>query len=292
MAPHESQPTESNSQPNTSLDAPILDAPSRHRVVALINPVLHCRSTCADLLEAGVNLVGIVEAQPRQAGLPIATFKRQAKKQGYGTALSQVAARLVYLAANRKIDKQLYRELFNEQHVSTVLSNWSGSTIRCREYSDSDAVQQVADLRPDILVVHSQSWVPKKVRDLAATGLVIGGHPGITPHYRGSHSSFWALLNQQPDMVGWTAFHVDKGVDTGDVIVQGRLQIEERDSFMSLNWRGMKQIAKAQAETILQYDRTGDVTRTPHGTVDEDSNFSLPGLSDYVRYRWTQQLAR
>ena len=278
-------------EPNSNA-VPQNSPPRRHRVVALINPVLHCRSTCADLVEAGVNLVGIVEAQPKQVGLPLATLKRQATKQGIATALSQVAARLVYLAGNRKTDKQIYLELFDKEHVSTVLANWGGPTICCREYSDCNSVQQIVDLQPDILVVHSQSWVPKKVRNLAATGLVIGGHPGITPHYRGSHSSFWALLNQQPDMVGWTAFHIDKGVDTGDVIVQGRLHIQERDSFMSLNWRGMKQIAKAQAESILQYDRTGVVTRSPHETVDEGSNFSLPKLSDYVRYCRTQQLAR
>lgn len=264
----------------------------RHRVVALINPVLHCRSTCVDLLDAGVNLVGIVEAQPRQAGLPLATFKRQVRKQGVSTALSQVAARLVYLAGNRQADKQIYGELFDLERITSSLSSWSGPTIGCGQYSDADCIQMIKELKPDILVVHSQSWVPKKVRELAATGLVIGGHPGLTPHYRGSHSSFWALLNEQPNMVGWTAFHVDKGVDTGDVIVQGRLEPDERDSFMSLNWRGMKRIAQAQADTILQYDKSGVVPRVPHETVDEDSNFSLPRLRDYVRYCRTQHAVR
>lgn len=268
------------------------DADTRHRVVALINPVLHCRSTCVDLLDGGVNLVGVVEAKTKTGGLPIQTFRRQVKKHGYRSALSQVAARFAYLAANRKADRQIYGTLYDGDRIQRVLSDWGGPVIRCGSYSDSHVRQQLTDLRPDILVVHSQSWVPKTIREVPTTGLVIGGHPGITPHFRGSHSSFWALLNQQPDMVGWTAFHVDKGVDTGDVIVQGRIEVEDGDSFMSLNWRGMKQIAKAQADAIREFDKTGQVNRQPHQQIPPDSDFGLPGLAEYLRYRRSQAIAR
>lgn len=265
---------------------------SRHRVVALINPVLHCRSTCVELLDAGVNLVGIVEAQTKTRGLPIGTFRRQARKNGYRAALSQVAARLAYLAANRKADQKIYRRLFDAQRVQAELRAWQGPVIECRSFSEPQVFQELRNLRPDILIVHSQSWVPRKIRDVPSTGLVIGGHPGITPNFRGSHSSFWALLHQQPEMIGWTAFHVDKGVDTGDVIIQGRIDVEDDDSFMSLNWRGMKQIAKAQAEAIREYDRTGRVNRMPHQAVPPDSDFGLPGLGDYIRYCRCQSVAR
>ena len=104
---------------------------SRHRVVALINPVLHCRSTCVELLDAGVNLVGIVEAQTKTRGLPIGTFRRQARKNGYRAALSQVAARLAYLAANRKADQKIYRRLFDAQRVQAELRAWQGPVIEC-----------------------------------------------------------------------------------------------------------------------------------------------------------------
>lgn len=265
---------------------------SRNRVVALINPVLHCRSTCAELIGAGVNLVGIVEAKTKTGGLPIATFRRQARRHGFKSALSQVAARLAYLATNRKADREIYRSLFDADQISAALNEWSGRVVECGDYSEPHVLSQLTELQPDILVVHSQSWVPKKIREVPSTGLVIGGHPGITPNFRGSHSSFWALLNQQPEMIGWTTFHVDKGVDTGDVIVQGRLDVEENDSFMSLNWRGMKHIAKAQAEAIQQFVQTGEVNRLPHQEITPDSDFGLPGLGDYIRYRRSQSVAR
>ena len=260
------------------------------RVVALINPVLHCRSTCAELINQGVNLVGIVEAQTRQAGLPLGTFRRLVKKQGLAATSSQVAARLAYLVANRRADRRIYDQLFDREQIEQTLAAWNGPTIECGDYGE--VIPAIRDLQPDILVVHSQSWVTKRVRDLALKGLVIGGHPGITPHFRGSHSSFWALLNEQPEMVGWTTFHVDKGVDSGDVIVQGRMQVEPGDSYMSLNWRGMKEIAKAQAAAIVEFDRSGRIPRTPHRQIPPDSEYGLPGLRQFLSYRRRQKLAR
>ena len=280
--PHASRPREKTTGKTSS----------GNRVVALINPVLHCRSTCAALLDHGVNLVGVVEAQTKSSGLPLATFKRMVRKQGIRTTVSQVAARLAYSVQNRAKDRELYRQLFNRHAIESKLSEWGGPVVSCRSYAEDQAIAAVKELRPDILVVHSQSWVTKKVRDLALSGLVIGGHPGITPQYRGSHSSFWALLNQQPDMVGWTAFHVDKGVDSGDVIVQGRMNVQSGDSYMTLNWRGMIEIAKAQAAAIRQFDMDGTVARTPHTELPADSEFGLPGLSEYIQYCRLQKFAR
>ena len=262
------------------------------RVVALINPVLHCRATCVELISRGINLVGIVESQTKRAGLPLATLRRLIRKHGLTAAASQVAARLVYMAQNRAADRTIYDRLFDREAIQQTLSDWDGQVIPCVSYGEPKTVEAIDRLKPDILVVHSQSWVTRKVRDLARKGLVIGGHPGITPNYRGSHSSFWALLNQQPDMIGWTAFHVNRGVDEGDVIIQGRMTVEDDDSYMSLNWRGMKQIAKAQADAILEYDRTGSIPRQPHRQIPPDSEFGLPGIGEYLKYRRSQKLAR
>ena len=254
------------------------------RVVALINPNLHCRSTCAELIRAGVNLVGIVECQTRTAGLPVKNFRRLVKKQGLSRTASQVAARLAHMATHRNQDREIYRRLFNRQEIDRILSRWDGCTVTCESYSEDETLAAIRSLKPDILVVHSQSWVDRKVRELPSTGLVIGGHPGVTPHYRGSHSSFWAMLNEDHDRIGWTAFHIDKGVDTGDVIVQGRLEVNPNDSYMTLNWQGMNKIAAAQATAILEFDRTGKIARQPHSEIPDGSEFGLPGLGDYRRY--------
>jgi folate-dependent phosphoribosylglycinamide formyltransferase PurN len=284
--------SKSDDETTISLESHDRSADRRHRVLALINPVLHCRATCAQLIEADVNLVGIVEAETKSGGLPLVTLRRLLKKQGVVSTASQIAARLVYQAENRKADRRVYEQLFDTQHIEEVLRQQNAPVIRCRTYSEPAAREAMADLQPDVLVVHSQSWVPRDVRQLPTTGLVLGGHPGLTPFYRGSHSSFWALLDQQPQIIGWTAFHIDRGVDTGDVIVQGRLKVQSDDSYMTLNWRGMSEIAKAQAAAIREFDRTGCIQRTPHECIPPVSDFGLPGLRQYLRYRSSQHQVR
>ena len=264
----------------------------RHRVVALVNPRLQCQATCATLIDSGVNLVGIVECNPHSNGLPIKSFIRLVKKNGLFRTLSQVVARGIYAVRNRRSDSKLFDQLFDQEAIERSLANWSGERIVCESYSDAQTMEKLRELKPDVLVVHSQSWVTKRVRAIPTKGLVIGGHPGITPHYRGSHSPFWALLHNKPEMVGWTVFHVDQGVDCGDVISQGRLPIEPGDSYMSLNWRGMQQIAQAQADAILNLDRGQPVPRQPHEEIPRHSEFGLPGLFSYLRYLRRQTLAR
>lgn len=264
----------------------------QHRVVALVNPRLQCQATCATLIESGVNLVGIVECDPHTSGLPMKSLSRLIKKNGLLRTVSQVIARGVYAFRNRRSDAKLFNQLFDSKAIERTLADWSGTRIACDSYGDAETMEQIQELQPDVLVVHSQSWVTKRVRDIPKTGLVIGGHPGITPFYRGSHSPFWALLHNKPEMVGWTVFHVDKGVDCGDVVRQGQLPIESGDSYMSLNWRGMKHIAQAQADTILKLDQGKSVPRRPHVEIPADSEFGLPGVFSYLRYLRRQTLAR
>jgi len=269
-----------------------LRAIRKHRVVALVNPRLQCLSTCATLIDAGVNLVGIVESNPHTAGLPLKSFQRLVRKNGLLRTISQVISRCIYAVRNRRSDAKIFDELFDRVEIEKTLSKWSGERIECQNYGDAETMRRIRDLAPDILVVHSQSWVTKRVREIPTTGMVIGGHPGITPFYRGSHSPFWALLHRKPELVGWTVFHVNQGVDCGDVIRQGRLNLQPGDSYMSLNWRGMKNIASAQADVVLDFDRGEPIPRKPHREIPEGSEFGLPGVLSYLRYLRRQSVAR
>ena len=72
-------------------------------------------------------------------------------------------------------------------------------------------------------MVHSEGWVGKLIRNIPKDGIIIGGHPGITPVYRGAHSSFWAIYNQEENKIGYSIFHIDESVDAGDLIFQEKI---------------------------------------------------------------------
>ena len=56
-------------------------------------------------------------------------------------------------------------------------------------------------------------------------------HAGITPAYRGVHGLYWALVNDDAEQAGVTVHLVDKGIDTGDVLYQKKIEITSKDNF-------------------------------------------------------------
>ena len=62
---------------------------------------------------------------------------------------------------------------------------------------------------------------------------IINCHAGKLPFYRGRNVINWALINDEKDF-GVTVHYVDEGVDTGDIILQDELPIDDTDDYATL----------------------------------------------------------
>lgn len=60
---------------------------------------------------------------------------------------------------------------------------------------------------------------------------IINFHIGITPKYRGLHGGYWALYKRDKENFGSTVHFVDKGIDTGSIIVQKVINVTKEDNF-------------------------------------------------------------
>jgi len=49
-------------------------------------------------------------------------------------------------------------------------------------------------------------------------GRIINYHTGLLPQYRGPYSEFWAINNNESNMIGTTIHLIDKGIDTGAIL--------------------------------------------------------------------------
>lgn len=84
----------------------------------------------------------------------------------------------------------------------------------------------IEDLKPDLLWVTDYRYIiPDTIIQIAPMG-AINLHPSLLPKYRGRASINWAIINKECE-VGLTAHFIDGGVDTGDIIEQIRLEIDE-----------------------------------------------------------------
>lgn len=61
----------------------------------------------------------------------------------------------------------------------------------------------------------------------------INCHAGKLPFYRGRNILNWALINGEKEF-GITVHYVDKGIDTGDIILQKCFDIKEKDTYKDL----------------------------------------------------------
>jgi folate-dependent phosphoribosylglycinamide formyltransferase PurN len=278
---------------NTSSSPELRPGPRRpHRVVALCSDGAMERNTCATLVRAGVNLVGIVWCSRRGLGARAQFLRRWAARHGALHTAGQILGRIYDRARNASRDRRVLTRLVDEAADRWVLERAGLTAIETDSYSRPDTLAAISRLDPDILVVHTKFIVGAKVRMLARVA-VIGGHPGITPWYRGAYSPFWALLHGRAEFVGFTVFLLDDGIDTGHVLFQGRLPIVSgEDSHLTLAWKGMQRQSALQAEAIRRLDAGESLRLRPVGDVPADSYFGVPTLADFLRYARCQRLVR
>lgn len=73
-------------------------------------------------------------------------------------------------------------------------------------------------------------------------------HPSLLPNYRGCSSLTWAMINGEPEC-GFTYHYIDKQCDTGNIILQKKIPIEDFDTqgtlYNRVMFQGMEDFYKA-----------------------------------------------
>lgn len=104
----------------------------------------------------------------------------------------------------------------------------------------------LAEYNPSLIVVIGWYYmIPASLRDLAPLGCV-GIHASLLPKYRGGAPLVWAMINGEKE-TGISLFYFDDGVDTGDIVVQTKIEIEPDDNISHL-------LKKVEASCISMMD--------------------------------------
>lgn len=79
----------------------------------------------------------------------------------------------------------------------------------------------------DLFVVASYGKIlPKELLEIPTYG-TLNVHPSLLPHYRGASPIRSSILDDNKDAVGVTIMLLDAGMDTGPIVAQGRVDVEE-----------------------------------------------------------------
>lgn len=129
----------------------------------------------------------------------------------------------------------------------------------------AEAVQQVQAWQPDLIVVVSYGQIiPPAILDYPRYGC-INVHASLLPRYRGAAPIQRALMAGEKN-TGVTIMFMDKGLDTGDIIKQSRVEIPE-----NMNHGELENILARQGAGLLLLT-IGDLARNNFTRAKQDDS--------------------
>lgn len=115
--------------------------------------------------------------------------------------------------------------------------------------NDEELINTIRSLKPDVIVVVAFGQIlPETVLNIPKYGS-INVHASLLPKYRGAAPIQWAVINGEEE-TGITTMYMDKGMDTGDMILKERVKIEPSDTFGDVYLKLKKVGGKLIVETL------------------------------------------
>jgi len=168
--------------------------------------------TFEGLIESGVKIVGV--------------FTQPDRPKGRG----------------RKLEPSPVKQLAQEHRLPV---------FQPQKLRDKDAVKQVRDLKPELVVVIAYGQIlPQEVLDIPRYGC-INVHASLLPRHRGAAPINKAIIDGDP-MTGVTTMQMDVGLDTGDMLVKKSLSIFPNENAGQLHDRLAHLGREAMEETLAR----------------------------------------
>jgi methionyl-tRNA formyltransferase len=129
-----------------------------------------------------------------------------------------------------------------------------------------DFLHYLESLKTDLQVVVAFRLLPEIVWNMPLLG-TINLHASLLPDYRGAAPINWALINGEK-ITGVTTFFLKHEVDTGDIILQHKINIEDSDNAGTLH----DKLSRAGAGLLLQtvnLIEDGNYKTTPQNKISD-----------------------
>lgn len=156
-------------------------------------------------------------------------LKRRLKKHGIIKVFGQILFQLIVVKFLRMVSEGRRNELLAQENLD--LTDIPADKIKhVTSVNAESTIEMIKEINPDLIIVNGTRIISKKV--LASVSCkFINMHSGITPKYRGVHGAYWSLVLNDLENCGITVHFVDAGIDTGNIIEQGRVVPTSKDNF-------------------------------------------------------------
>lgn len=114
---------------------------------------------------------------------------------------------------------------------------------------DDEFLSSLASWNADLQIVVAFRMLPEKVWNMPRLG-TFNLHASLLPQYRGAAPINWAIINGEK-VSGVTTFFLKHEIDTGDVIMQRKVEITENDNAGTLHDKLMEVGGATVVDTVL-----------------------------------------
>ncbi len=111
---------------------------------------------------------------------------------------------------------------------------------------DENFLSELKLLLPDLIVVVAFRILPSVIFDIPKYG-IFNLHGSLLPKYRGAAPINWSIINGDKE-TGVTTFFLKEKVDTGNIILQAKVEIKENDTFGEI----YEKLSHIGAELVLE----------------------------------------
>jgi folate-dependent phosphoribosylglycinamide formyltransferase PurN len=122
--------------------------------------------------------------------------------------------------------------------ISPVADAWSAQALArklgvrvvpCADPNSEAFIQELRTLELDVLLNQTDRMLKKPLLQTPRLG-VLNRHGSLLPRFRGRMASFWSHAAEHPAH-GMTFHLVDEGLDTGPIVLQRPLAVDDRASY-------------------------------------------------------------
>jgi methionyl-tRNA formyltransferase len=169
-----------------------------------------------------------------------------------------------------------------KKKIARILAKFNVPIIQLhRSINSKESLETIKSYNPDLLISIAGNQIFKQpLIDLAPKGC-LNLHTALLPKYRGLMPSFWVLKNNETE-TGVSVFFVDKGIDSGPILVQKKIKIDNNMSqsqLIKLSKRiGMDAIIEA-----IELIKNGSFKLLPNPEA-EMTYFSFPAREDVKEF--------
>jgi methionyl-tRNA formyltransferase len=137
--------------------------------------------------------------------------------------------------------------------MSSAVKNWAVKTrlspiLQPANLKDPAFLEELRSLKPDLQVVVAFRMLPETVWSLPPRG-TINLHASLLPQYRGAAPINHVIINGEKE-TGVTTFFIRHEIDTGNIILQEKVRIQDNETAGELHDRLMHTGAELVIKTV------------------------------------------